>query len=70
MLKDGIDTWAPKLPVETVLIAFPSLDEEIYVGLGRRLAIALAQFCMLKFSKVAAAFSLARDSAQVYMQLI
>ncbi|KAL6558655.1 hypothetical protein OROMI_019005 [Orobanche minor] len=64
MLKDGIDTWAPKLPVETVLIAFPSLDEEIYVGLGRRLAIALAQFRMLKFSKVAAAFSLARDSAQ------
>ncbi|GJY03311.1 arginine--tRNA ligase, chloroplastic/mitochondrial [Tanacetum coccineum] len=64
MLNDGIETWAPKLPVERVLIAFPSLDEEIHVGLSRRLAIALTHFRMLKFSKVAAAFSLARDSAQ------
>ncbi|GKC64476.1 arginine--tRNA ligase, chloroplastic/mitochondrial, partial [Tanacetum coccineum] len=64
MLNDGIDTWAPKLPVERVLIAFPSLDKEIYVGLSRGVAIALTHFRMLKFSKVAAAFSLARDSAQ------
>nr|GEY18059.1 putative reverse transcriptase, RNA-dependent DNA polymerase [Tanacetum cinerariifolium] len=30
MLNYGIDTWAPKLPVERVLIAFLSLDEEIH----------------------------------------
>ncbi|GJZ69793.1 arginine--tRNA ligase, chloroplastic/mitochondrial [Tanacetum coccineum] len=32
MLKDGIDTWAPKLPVERVYVDYPSLHEEIHVG--------------------------------------
>nr|GEU99600.1 hypothetical protein [Tanacetum cinerariifolium] len=33
MLKDGIDTWAPKLHVERVIIDYPSLDEEMPVDL-------------------------------------
>nr|GEW82617.1 arginyl-tRNA synthetase, class Ic [Tanacetum cinerariifolium] len=33
MIKDGIDTWAPKLPVERVIVDFPSLDgEDIHFG--------------------------------------
>ncbi|GKD02941.1 anticodon-binding aminoacyl-tRNA synthetase, class 1a, partial [Tanacetum coccineum] len=54
MIKDGIDTWAPKLPVERVIVDFPSLDEEdIHVGLLRRRAIRYTLIRMLKYSKVA-----------------
>nr|GEW93855.1 aminoacyl-tRNA synthetase, class 1a, anticodon-binding [Tanacetum cinerariifolium] len=53
MINDGIDTWAPKLPVERVIVDFPSLDEDIHVGLLRRQAIRYTLIRMLKYSKVA-----------------
>ena len=52
MLKDGIDTWAPKLPVETVIVDYPSLDEEMHVDLFRRRAIGYTLMSILKYSKV------------------
>nr|GEU67600.1 aminoacyl-tRNA synthetase, class 1a, anticodon-binding [Tanacetum cinerariifolium] len=52
MLKDGIDTWAPILPVERVLVKYPSLDEEIHTGLFRRSVIAETLVRMLSYSKV------------------
>nr|GEY02479.1 arginine--tRNA ligase, chloroplastic/mitochondrial-like isoform X2 [Tanacetum cinerariifolium] len=42
MLKDGIDTWAPKLPVERVYVDYPSLHEEIHVG-SRKLPFILSK---------------------------
>ena len=53
MIKYGIDTWAPKLPVERVIVDFPSLDEDIHVGLFRRQAIGCTLIRMLRYSKVA-----------------
>ena len=52
MLKNGIDTWAPKLPVERVLVKYPSLDEEIHMGLFRRRVITETLLRMLNHSKV------------------
>ncbi|GJU48959.1 arginine--tRNA ligase, chloroplastic/mitochondrial [Tanacetum coccineum] len=52
MLKNGIDTWAPKLPVERVIVKYPSLDEEILTGLFRRSLIAETLVRMLSHSKV------------------
>nr|GEU45628.1 arginine--tRNA ligase, chloroplastic/mitochondrial [Tanacetum cinerariifolium] len=52
MLKAGIDTWAPKLPVERVIIDYPSLDEEMHVDLLRRRAIGYTLMSILKYSKV------------------
>ncbi|GJW32796.1 hypothetical protein Tco_0052828 [Tanacetum coccineum] len=51
MLKDGIDTWAPKLPVEMVIVDYPSLDEEIHVDLFQRSAIGCTLMSILEFSK-------------------
>ncbi|GKF53093.1 hypothetical protein Tco_0160003 [Tanacetum coccineum] len=53
MIKDGIDTWAPKLPVERVYVDFPSLDEDLHVGLLRRQTIRRTLILMLRYSKVA-----------------
>ncbi|GJV24123.1 hypothetical protein Tco_1376818, partial [Tanacetum coccineum] len=39
MLKDGIDTWAPKLPVERVIIDYPSVCEETDLDSFQRRAI-------------------------------
>lgn len=55
MLLNGEDTWAPKLPVERVLVKYPSLDEEIHTGLFRRKAIADTLLRMFRHSKVDAA---------------
>ncbi|GJX57361.1 arginine--tRNA ligase, chloroplastic/mitochondrial, partial [Tanacetum coccineum] len=52
MLKDDIDTWAPKLPVERVIIDYPSLDEEMHVDLFRRRAIGYTLMSILKYFKV------------------
>ncbi|GJX50870.1 arginine--tRNA ligase, chloroplastic/mitochondrial [Tanacetum coccineum] len=52
MLQDGTDTWAPKLPVERVLVKYPSLDEEIHTGLFRRSVTAETLVRMLSHSKV------------------
>ncbi|GKA13310.1 hypothetical protein Tco_0692956 [Tanacetum coccineum] len=52
MLQDRIDTWAPKLPVEKILVKYPSLDEETHTGLFRRSVIAEMLVCMLSHSKV------------------
>ncbi|GJU24679.1 arginine--tRNA ligase, chloroplastic/mitochondrial [Tanacetum coccineum] len=54
MLQDRIDTWAPKLPVERVLVKYPSLDEETHMGLFRRSVNAETLVCMLSHSKVGA----------------
>ena len=52
MLKNGIDTWAPKLPVERVIVDYPSLDEEMQVNLFRRRAIEYSLMSILEYSKV------------------
>ncbi|GKD63073.1 arginine--tRNA ligase, chloroplastic/mitochondrial, partial [Tanacetum coccineum] len=52
MLKDGIDTWAPKLPVERVIVDYPSLDEEMHVDLFQRSVIGCTLMSILEFSKV------------------
>ena len=52
MIKIGIDTWAPKLPVERVIVDYPSLDEEMQVDLFRRRAIEYSLVSILEFSKV------------------
>lgn len=54
MLKYGIDIWAPKLPVETVFLHFPSLDGLDYVGYFRQHFISGALIRMFEFSKVSA----------------
>ncbi|PWA96467.1 arginyl-tRNA synthetase, class Ic [Artemisia annua] len=52
MLKDGIETWAPKLPVKKVILDYPSLDEEIPVDLFRRCSIRYTLMSILEYSKV------------------
>lgn len=52
MLKDGIDTLAPKLPVQRVIVEYPSLAEETHVGRFRRHAIRMMLIRMLWYSKV------------------
>ncbi|GJT48736.1 arginine--tRNA ligase, chloroplastic/mitochondrial [Tanacetum coccineum] len=61
MIKDGIDTWAPQLPVERVVVDYPSLDEEILVDLFRRRAIGHTLIRMLEYSKVAATIGPTQD---------
>ncbi|GJV53398.1 arginine--tRNA ligase, chloroplastic/mitochondrial, partial [Tanacetum coccineum] len=52
MLKDGIETWAPKLPVKRVIVDYPSLDEEMHVDLFRRCSIRNTLMSILEYSKV------------------
>ncbi|GJZ29949.1 arginine--tRNA ligase, chloroplastic/mitochondrial [Tanacetum coccineum] len=52
MLKAGIDTWAPKLPVQMVIVDYPSLDEEMHVDLFQRSSIGCTLMSILEFSKV------------------
>ena len=52
MLKHGIDIWAPKLPVERVIVEYPSLDDEMNLDLIRRRAIGYTLMRVLKYSKV------------------
>ena len=61
MVKNGIDTWAPKLPVERVIVDYPSLEEEVLVDLFRRRAIGGALIRMLEYSKVAASIGPTQD---------
>ncbi|GJX17206.1 arginine--tRNA ligase, chloroplastic/mitochondrial [Tanacetum coccineum] len=61
MIKDGIDTWAPRLPVERVVVDYPSLDEEILVDLFRRRAIGHTLIRMLEYSKVVATIGPTQD---------
>ncbi|GJQ93234.1 zf-CCHC domain-containing protein [Tanacetum coccineum] len=49
MLKDGIDTWAPKLPVERVIVDYPSMYEEIQVDLFQRRAIRYTLMRIIEF---------------------
>ena len=61
MLKDGIDTWAPKLPVERVIVDYPSLEEEMQVDLFRRRAMGYTLIRMLEYSNVAATVGPTQD---------
>nr|GEX92302.1 aminoacyl-tRNA synthetase, class 1a, anticodon-binding [Tanacetum cinerariifolium] len=52
MLKDGIETWAPKLPLKRVIVDYPSLDEEMHLDLFRRCSIRNTLMSILEYSKV------------------
>nr|GEU51432.1 arginine--tRNA ligase, chloroplastic/mitochondrial [Tanacetum cinerariifolium] len=52
MLKDGIDTWAPKLPVERVIVDYLSLDEEMHEESFQQHAIRCTLMRILEYSKV------------------
>ncbi|GJX76884.1 arginine--tRNA ligase, chloroplastic/mitochondrial, partial [Tanacetum coccineum] len=52
MLEAGMDTWIPKLPVERVIIDYPTLDEEMHVDLCCRCFIGDTLMSILKYSKV------------------
>ncbi|GJY08984.1 arginine--tRNA ligase, chloroplastic/mitochondrial [Tanacetum coccineum] len=52
MLKDGIDTWAPKQPIERVIVDYPSMYEEIQVDLFQRRAIRYTLMRIIEYSKV------------------
>ncbi|GJS26504.1 hypothetical protein Tco_0487124 [Tanacetum coccineum] len=49
MLKDGIDTWAPKQPIERVIVDYPSMYEEIQVDLFQRRAIRYTLMRIIEF---------------------
>ncbi|GJY28830.1 hypothetical protein Tco_0404597 [Tanacetum coccineum] len=52
MLKDGIDTWAPKLPVERVIIDYPSVCEETDLDLFQRRVIGYTLMRIIEYCKV------------------
>ncbi|GKE21116.1 hypothetical protein Tco_1432628 [Tanacetum coccineum] len=52
MLKDGIDTWAPKLPAKRVITDYPLLDEEMPLDLLRLLPIGYTLMSILEYSEV------------------
>ena len=52
MLKDGIDTWAPKLHVEKVLVDCFRMGEEMQLDLFHRSSIGCTLMNILEYSKV------------------
>ena len=72
MLRGGIDTWAPKLYAEKVMIISPSLDNDIAEGTRaawfRRSYIINTLIRMLKYSDVPV--TVFKEYPQVYMKLI
>nr|GEX63615.1 arginine--tRNA ligase, chloroplastic/mitochondrial [Tanacetum cinerariifolium] len=52
MLKDGIDTWAPKLPVERVIVDYPSVCEETDLDSFQRRAIGYTLMRIIEYCKV------------------
>ncbi|GJT03893.1 arginine--tRNA ligase, chloroplastic/mitochondrial [Tanacetum coccineum] len=59
MLRDGIDTWAPKLLIESVKVNFPSCDmaDLVPMDLLRRELIKETSISMLKYCKIDVEFS-------------
>ncbi|GKB62956.1 hypothetical protein Tco_0919142 [Tanacetum coccineum] len=67
-----VDTWAPKLPAERVLVKYPSLVEEIHTGLFRRSVIAETLVRMLSHSKVDATMNptIEKDSLDSHLDIL
>ncbi|GJX31406.1 hypothetical protein Tco_0241261, partial [Tanacetum coccineum] len=67
MLQDGLDTWAPKLPVKRVLVEYPCHmgSDETEMDTFRRSAITNTLFRMLNCSKVHANMSLSDGEVPV-----
>nr|GEW31935.1 arginine--tRNA ligase, chloroplastic/mitochondrial [Tanacetum cinerariifolium] len=71
MLRDGIDTWAPKLLLKSVLVNFPSCDmaDLTQMDLLRRELIKTTSMRMLEYCKIDAEFMMPCEMALPQEQL-
>ncbi|GKD94368.1 hypothetical protein Tco_1374205, partial [Tanacetum coccineum] len=71
MLRDGIDTWAPKLLLKSVLVNFPSCDmaDLTQMDLLRRELIKTTSIRMLEYCKIDAEFIMPCEMALPQEQL-